>query len=148
MPALKEIGLLYGLNPQTKVNLGAVCKEVLAAYHDPTDPGDLERAKAFYAKHFGFRFEREMDMGKQGPYCFIEHAGQTIGAMMRRPEPGASRWSFAFRTKGTIGAARRSIESGGGKVLLPPHEVPGGDCIVICNDPQGARAIFIGTPGD
>ena len=109
---------------------------------------DLERAKAFYAKHFGFRFERQMDMGKQGPYCFIEHAGQTIGAMMRRPEPGASRWSFAFRTKGTIGAARRSVESGGGKVLIPPHEVPGGDHIVICNDPQGVRVIFIGTSGD
>ena len=109
---------------------------------------DLERAKAFYAKHFGFRFEREMDMGKQGPYCFIEHAGQEIGAMMRRPEPGASRWNFALRTKGTIGAARRAVEANGGKVIVPPHQVPGGDCIVICDDPQGVRVIFVGTPGD
>lgn len=87
-------------------------------------------------------------MGKQGPYCFIEHAGQDIGAMMRRPEPGASRWSFALRTKGTIGAARRTVENGGGKVIVPPHEVPGGDFIVICEDPQGIRVIFVGTPGD
>jgi predicted enzyme related to lactoylglutathione lyase len=107
---------------------------------------DLERVKAFYAKHFGFRLEREMDMGKQGPYCFIEHAGQEIGAMMRRPESGASRWSFALRTKGTIGAARRAVEENGGKVIVPPHEVPGGDSIVICDDPQGVRVIFIGTP--
>lgn len=109
---------------------------------------DLERAKAFYTKHFGFRFERQMDMGKQGPYCFIEHAGQEIGAMMRRPEPGSSRWSFAFRTKGTIGAARRAVEANGGKVIVPPHEVPGGDSIVICEDPQGVRVIFVATPGD
>lgn len=109
---------------------------------------DLERAKAFYAKHFGFKFEREMDMGKGGPYCFIEHAGQDIGAMMRRPEPGASRWSFAFRTKGTIGAAKRAVEQSGGTVIVPPHEVPGGDFIVICDDPQGVRVTFVGTKGD
>lgn len=53
----------------------------------------------------GFTFEHEMDMGKQGPYCFIEHGGREIGAMMRRSESGASRWDFAFRTKGTIRAA-------------------------------------------
>lgn len=109
---------------------------------------DLERAKAFYAKHFGFRFERQMDMGQHGPYCFIDHAGQEIGAMMRRQEPGSSRWSFAFRTKGTIGEARRAVEAGGGKVLVPPHAVPGGDFIVICEDPQGVRVIFVGTAGD
>jgi predicted enzyme related to lactoylglutathione lyase len=109
---------------------------------------DLERAKAFYAKHFDFRFERELDMGKQGPYCFIEHAGQQIGAMMRAPAPGVSRWSFAFRTKGTIGAARRTVEASGGKVIVPPHQVPGGDFIVICDDPQGVRVIFLCTAGD
>lgn len=110
---------------------------------------DLLRAKAFYTKHFGFRFERELDMGQhRGPYCFIEHAGQGIGAMMQNPEPGPSRWSFAFRTKGTIGAARRAVEQGGGKVVVPPHEVPGGDFIVICDDPKGVRVIFVGTPGD
>ena len=109
---------------------------------------DLSRAKAFYAKHFGFRFEHEMDMGKQGPYCFIEHAGQEIGAMMRGPEPDSIRWSFALRTTGTVGAARRAVEANGGKVIVPPHEVPGGDYILICDDPQGARVIFIGTLGN
>lgn len=109
---------------------------------------DLERAKSFYAKHFGFRFERQLDMGKGGPYCFIEHAGHDIGAMMRRSEPGPSSWSFAFRTKGTIGAAKRAVEANGGTVIVPPHEVPGGDWIVICNDPQGARVIFVGSKGD
>ena len=109
---------------------------------------DLERAKTFYAKHFGFRFAREMDMGKHGPYCFIEHAGQEIGALMRRTEPGASRWNFALRTTGTIGAAQRAVEASGGKVIVPPHEVPGGDYIVICDDPQGARVILLGTAGN
>lgn len=108
---------------------------------------DLERAKAFYAKHFGFRFEREMDMGELGPYCFITHGGQDIGALMRRSEPGSSRWSFAIRTRGTIGAAQRAVEENGGKVVVPPHEVPGGDHIVLCDDPQGVRVIFVGTPG-
>lgn len=109
---------------------------------------DLDRAKAFYAKHFGFKCEREMDMGKRGPYCFIAHAGQEIGAMMRRPEAGSSSWNFAFRTKGTIGAVRRAVEDNGGKIIVPPHEVPGGDYIVICDDPQGVRVTFLGTPGN
>jgi predicted enzyme related to lactoylglutathione lyase len=37
-----------------------------------------------------------------------------------------------------LDAAVAKIHAGGGKVLMGPHEVPGGSWIVNCTDPQGA----------
>jgi predicted enzyme related to lactoylglutathione lyase len=34
--------------------------------------------------------------------------------------------------------AAQRIPELGGKVMRPPHEVPGGTWITICSDPQGA----------
>jgi predicted enzyme related to lactoylglutathione lyase len=48
---------------------------------------DLEAAKDFYARHFGFEFNRTMPMGELGDYCFIDQNGVDIGAAMQAP-PG------------------------------------------------------------
>lgn len=109
---------------------------------------DLEASKAFYARHFGFEFNNVMPMGEMGDYCFIDHGGQTIGAMMQRQDPQAPvLWRFYFRVP-SIAAAKAAVEAGGGQVLHGPHEVPGGDWIVIANDPQGAEFGLVGAKGD
>lgn len=108
---------------------------------------DLARAKAFYAKHFGFEFKEVMPMGPMGDYCFIDHGGVRLGAIMRKPEhtPVAS-WIFYFGVT-SVTAAKRAIESGGGKIMNGPHQVPGGDWIVIATDPQGAPFGVVGPQG-
>ena len=99
---------------------------------------DLTRAKAFYAKHFGFEFNETMPMGPMGDYCFVDHGGVRLGAIMQKQQanPIAS-WLFYFGVDSVL-AAKRAIEAGGGKVMQGPHQVPGGDHIVVATDPQGA----------
>ena len=108
---------------------------------------DLTRAKAFYAKHFGFEFNEVMAMGPMGDYCFIDHGGVRLGAIMQKPaESPIATWMFYFGVD-SVAAAARAIEAGGGKVMMPPHEVPGGDWIVVATDPQGAPFGVVGPRG-
>ena len=109
---------------------------------------DLLRAKAFYAKHFGFEFKETMPMGAMGDYCFIDHNGVRLGAVMQEPEPTPkAAWLFYFGVD-SVAAARKAILAGGGTVLHGPHEVPGGEWIVVATDPQGARFGVVGPRGD
>ena len=109
---------------------------------------DLARAKAFYSRHFGFQFNDSMPMGPLGDYCFIDHGGVRIGAIMQKPEQSPlAAWMFYFGV-GSVTAAQSAIESGGGKIMVGPHEVPGGDWIVIACDPQGAAFGVVGPKGN
>jgi predicted enzyme related to lactoylglutathione lyase len=107
---------------------------------------DLTRAKAFYAKHFHFEFKDVMPMGELGDYCFFDHEGVRLGALMQKPEhsPIAS-WVFYFGVK-SASEARRAIEANGGKILMGPHQVPGDDWVVLAMDPQGASFGVVGGP--
>lgn len=109
---------------------------------------DLTRAKGFYAKHFGFEFNEAMNMGEMGDYCFIAHGGTPrIGAIMQAPKGAPSLgWLFYFGVN-SIAAAQTAIESSGGKVMMGPHEVPGGQWIIVATDPQGAAFGVVGPQG-
>ena len=99
---------------------------------------DLARAKAFYAKHFGFAFNESMPMGEMGDYCFIDVGGQRAGAVMQQHKSVAfTGWTFYFGVP-SITAARQAVEAGGGRVLMGPHQVPGGRYAMVASDPQGA----------
>jgi predicted enzyme related to lactoylglutathione lyase len=85
-----------------------------------------------------------MDLGDMGDYRFIHHAGDRIGAMMTRQQPGPPPlWSFYFRVPDVDAAAKRASERGG-TIMHGPAEVPGGDYIVIASDPQGAMFSLVG----
>ncbi|MGE0813973.1 MAG: VOC family protein [Vicinamibacterales bacterium] len=99
---------------------------------------DLAASKAFYARHFGFEFNESMSMGPMGDYCFIDHHGQRLGAIMQRQselQPAA--WLLYFRVP-VLAAAKAAIEAGGGTVLVGPMQVPTGQWILLAMDPQGA----------
>lgn len=109
---------------------------------------DLARAKTFYAKHFGFQFNEVMLMGEMGDYCFIDHNGVRLGAIMQKPpQSPIAAWLFYFGVP-SVAAAKNAIEAGGGKVILGPMEVPGGDWIVVASDPQGVSFGVVGKKGE
>lgn len=109
---------------------------------------DLARAKVFYAKHFGFEYNESMPMGELGDYCFIDAGGVRIGAVMQKPpEAPVGIWQFYFGVE-SVAAAKHAIEAGGGTVAMGPHEVPGGDWIIVANDPQGAPFGVVGPRGN
>jgi predicted enzyme related to lactoylglutathione lyase len=108
---------------------------------------DLARAKAFYAKHFAFEFKRSMPMGAAGDYCFFEHDGTELGAIMQKPpQSGTASWVFYFGVR-SVTASKRAIEQGGGNLLSDMHEVPGGSWIVVATDPHGAAFGVVGPKG-
>lgn len=108
---------------------------------------DLPAAIAFYTGQFGWTKGDAMNMGDMGDYQFIHHAGERIGAMMTRRQPGPPpMWSFYFRVD-DAGAAARRVTEGGGTILHGPSEVPGGDHIVIAADPAGAMFCLVGKRG-
>ncbi|MDG2004529.1 MAG: VOC family protein [Novosphingobium sp.] len=108
---------------------------------------DLEAAKTFYTKHFGFEFNNSMPMGDMGDYCFIDHHGQDIGAFVQKPPHlPAGCWNHYIRVH-DINAAKAAIEAGGGQVLNGPCEVPGGDWVINGMDPQGAAFSLVAAKG-
>lgn len=108
---------------------------------------DLEAARAFYAKHYNFEFNSSMPMGPMGDYCFIDHGGETIGAIMQKPaEVPVGLWNFYIRVADIDNAARQ-VKELGGQVLQGPMEVPGGDWVLNGIDPQGAAFSLVAAKG-
>ncbi|MGE3176950.1 MAG: VOC family protein [Vicinamibacterales bacterium] len=109
---------------------------------------DLAAAKAFYARHFGFAFNESLDMGPMGEYCFIDHHGQRIGAIMQRPDGAQpATWLFYVGVP-SIAAAVRAIDAHGGTLLSGPDEVPTGEWVVVAADPAGAGFGLAGPKGE
>lgn len=110
---------------------------------------DLDRAMAFYARHFDFSFEDHMPMGSSlGNYHFIDQGDLRIGGMMAHVgNSDHFGWTFYFGVRSAM-AALRAIEAGGGKVETEMHQVPGGDWALIARDPQGARFGLVGPKGE
>lgn len=103
--------------------------------------GDLQQAKDFYLPLFGWTLGDVMPMGPMGDYQFIEHGGRMIGAMFA-PGDRPAAWRFCFRT-GDLERSIEAVNTGGGKVLFGPTEVPGGGLIIQATDPDGAFFMLI-----
>jgi uncharacterized protein len=105
---------------------------------------DQRAAWAYYGALFGWAKGGDMDMGPLGKYEFIDNQGM-IGAIMPTmpdlPEPG---WTTYFRVP-DIDRAAEAVTEGGGAILQPPIEIPGGDFSLVAADPQGARFGLVGA---
>jgi len=104
---------------------------------------DPAAALAFYTGEFGLSDGGSMPMGNGGSYQFLNAGDEMIGAITR---PAADNqppmWIYYFRVP-SLDAAMKKIEAGGGTVVNGPHEVPGGDHIIIGSDPQGATFALV-----
>ena len=121
---------------------------------DPEAPGKFswhelysslgdQAAIDFYAGQFGWETIDAMDMGPMGVYRIFGKDGVQMGGMMMKPEDmPVSAWGFYVNVDG-IDAAIERIAANGGKVLMDPHEVPGGSWIVQALDPQGANFALV-----
>ncbi|AKV04823.1 Glyoxalase/Bleomycin resistance protein/dioxygenase domain protein [Labilithrix luteola] len=99
---------------------------------------DQAVGNAFYTKVFGWTYPDKMSMGPMGDYMFIDAAGQGIGATMPKQPDGHPGWTFYFRVP-NIDEAVTKIAAAGGKVIVNPMEVPGGDRVLVAVDPQGVH---------
>jgi predicted enzyme related to lactoylglutathione lyase len=102
-----------------------------------SDPG---AAKEFYTKLFGWSFE-DMPMGP-GTYSVIKVKGQsegTAGLMATPPEAQGTppMWSI-YITVDDVDATAKLTQELGGKVLVPPRDIPKVGRFCVIQDPQGA----------
>ena len=104
---------------------------------------DPAAAREFYGELFGWSSDEFMPMGELGEYRFFAHGGTTIGALCQPMPGGSAKWRYYTRVP-SIAKAVDAVKQNGGTVSVGPHEVPGGDHIVIGNDPQGAEFALVG----
>ena len=105
--------------------------------------GNGESAFAFYAGLFSWTKAEALDMGALGMYQTFATGGPAVGGMMTKtPDTPAPFWLYYFAVDALDAATARATE-GGGKVLMGPHEVPGGAWIVQCLDPLGAMFAMV-----
>ena len=84
------------------------------------------------------RLGRVMDIGDMGMYQMFGRGAHTLGGMFDKPDDVAVPcWLFYIRVD-DVSAAVEKIEELGGQVSRGPMEVPGGDIVAQCQDPQGA----------
>ena len=100
---------------------------------------NAEAALKFYTELFGWTPTETMDMGPMGKYHMFKRSFP-LGGMMNKPQEMAQvppNWGLYFRVD-EINSATDRVKANGGQILNGPMEVPGGDMIVNCMDPQGA----------
>jgi uncharacterized protein len=100
---------------------------------------DYPAALRFYERLFGWTKTSLMNMGAGGEYQMFGRNGVVLGGMFNRS--GDTRTPPAWLHYVLVDDVDHAIEavtSHGGKVLMGPMEVPGGDWIAQCVDPQGA----------
>ena len=129
-------------DPNAKSDVFSATAEQRVGWNELTT-SDPVAARKFYGELFGWTSDDFMPMGEFGEYRFPANHGTTIGAVCGVMPGGSSRWRYYIRVP-SISAAVEAVKAGGGQVTMGPHEVPGGDHIIIGNDPQGAEFALVG----
>ena len=109
---------------------------------------DPVAARHFYGELFAWTSDDFMPMGDLGEYRFFAHDGKTIGAVYHPQNEGLAGkkdtgWRYYIRVP-SISKAAEAVKTNGGTIDMDPHEVPGGDYIIIGHDPQGAEFSLVG----
>lgn len=111
------------------------------AWHE-LNTTDREQAWSRYAELFGWRATETLDLGPElGGYQMFtwDEAGRSVGGMVNtaRNPSVHTHWLFYLTVK-DIDAALEKVRSHGGRALTGARQVPSGDRVAYCEDPQGA----------
>jgi uncharacterized protein len=98
---------------------------------------DSKKAFAFYSELFGWQ-QTDAETAPSDSYRLFSAGGQTIGGMStKHPKVPVPFWLYYFNVDDIDVTAER-VRSGGGQIFQGPAEIPGGNWIARCVDPQGA----------
>ncbi|RWH73702.1 VOC family protein [Mesorhizobium sp.] len=99
---------------------------------------DWKAAFDFYSSQFGWESAGEFDMGEMGTYKTFSAGAESGGGIMNKPpQIPIPVWQFYFNVD-AIDAAATRVTDNGGKIIMGPMDVPSGQWIIQCQDPQGA----------
>lgn len=104
---------------------------------------DVDGAKAFYSKLFGWSFQ-ELNAGDM-PYTMAKAGESDAAGLVNIPEESAGMpptWG-AYVTVDDVDASAEQVWTLGGKVLMPPTDIPEVGRFCVIQDPQGATIAMI-----
>ena len=108
---------------------------------------DLDAAQRFYGELFGWQFKTSDAAGMA--YNEIVAGGQHVGGLYQMgPEygDGPSHW-MAYVHVEDVDARAARVESLGGKLCVPPTDIPNVGRFCVINDPSGATLSLITLSG-
>ena len=130
---------------QAKAHIGArLVGETGAFCWDELWTTDRKKAAEFYKGLFGWG-GKEGDMGEMGVYVEWQNGGQSIGGMMETsPEMGPipPHWLPYFMVDDCDATAGKA-QASGGKLIVPPQDIPNVGRFSVISDPQGAGFAII-----
>jgi predicted enzyme related to lactoylglutathione lyase len=97
---------------------------------------DAAKAARFYEELFGWKTQ-EAPMGEMGTYRLFLNGDKQVAGSMAAPPGAASSW-LVYVGSEDPDASSATIQQLGGKVLVPPTDVPGIVRFSVAVDPQGA----------
>ena len=104
---------------------------------------DPAAARKFYGELLGWQF-RDMNMGSM-TYTVLSAGGQDVGGIMSIPSNAQGMppsWG-SYVTVDNVDARAERVTKLGGKVLMPPTDIPNVGRFAVIQDPQGARISLI-----
>jgi hypothetical protein len=105
---------------------------------------DIQGALRFYGELFGWTADTAMDMGPAGIYQMYKVGEKQLGGMYLATNQMPAPPSFLYYIRvADLEASIEKTKAGGGRVVMGPHEVPGGDRIAMCLDPMGAAFALV-----
>ena len=111
---------------------------------------DLAAARKFYTQLLGWS-ATELDMGPGGKYTMFRDGDQDVGGAAaldpRAAAAGARSHWLAYPSVDDVDAVADRVPAVGGKILVPPTDIPNVGRFCVAADAQGAViAPFKGTP--
>ncbi len=106
---------------------------------------DLNSAKQFYGELFGWTFTETKNI-YGNPYIVIHKENTFVGGMMLKdgivPDEVPCLWD-PYVSVDDVDASAKKVEALGGKVMVPPPDIPNLGRFCVINDPQGASLNLI-----
>jgi len=99
---------------------------------------DVASAKTFYSEAFGWQYKDE-PMGEM-TYTVVTAGEKEIGGIMTIPPEAGEMppvWG-AYVTVDDVDETAKKVEAAGGKIHVPPRDIPGVGRFCVIQDPQGA----------
>jgi predicted enzyme related to lactoylglutathione lyase len=107
---------------------------------------DLEECKTFYGELFGWKLERSKAVGEEMEYIEFSAEGDCsmggIHKMDKEYGDMPAHW-MSYIAVDDVDASARKVWELGGKVCVPPTDIPNVGRFCVVNDPTGATFSII-----
>ena len=100
---------------------------------------DVAGARAFYGALFGWKFVGSQD--SKDAYLHLESAGVMFGGLVTLAQPGMPPHWLAYVGVGDVDDCVLRAVRCGGKLAVPPREIPGVGRFAVIADPAGAHLL-------